>query len=466
MYKLEALAVKLGQRETATESERKLKFMIDYVADRWISESVEKGEFSTRNLSGKGLPGNRGALDLALYKLTAVRHLTHTVLESLPGSATDKSTIRDAFESFDSFRAQFGYPNDSTPKPARWTKLLGEGMQLFVALAAKTVYGLDHDGHLKQCLRNGKSFEECLEEGVLGEEYQTMKDVVEDKVADVLKEAEEQQAGSQCGSKRDFQIAMNVSDAQKAAEPQLLMKVNSMSECQKELLMNHELEAQRMTASSFELLVEKTTAKQIAEDLRNSEFGKVKGTGGEEGRYCFISYQSKLAGESTSLPHLRPPSLRNAASLPGGAHLKKMVQAVLQSRSPGGTDISEIHAGDCFVLGDAGKHGNNAALLTPFVDSNGATLVRSTKTLHANYDEEDIRARIPHFLIIKWNLSRPTINSLPPHTGCISCTFFRAGWAPCTPPPLGPLGWSTALAGGGGSGEQWHRQFLHEVYQQ
>ena len=116
---------------------------------------------------------------------------------------------------------------------------------------------------------------------------------------------------------------MNVSDAQKAAEPQLLMKVNAMSTCQKELLMNHELEAQRMAASSFELLVEKSTAKQIAEDLRNSEFGKVKGTGGEEGRYCFISYQSKLAGESTSLPHLRPPSLRNAASLPGGAHLKK-----------------------------------------------------------------------------------------------------------------------------------------------
>ena len=140
-----------------------------------------------------------------------------------------------------------------------------------------------------------------------------------------------------------------------------------------------------------EWLTEKATVKSMAEDIRNTAFGKVKGSPGEDGRYVIISYQPKLAAETTTMPHLRTPPLRNNAQLPGGAHYKRLIQAVVQSRSPADSDEcgEHIDPGDVFVVGDSGKHGNFAALMTPFVSDDGTYLTKVSKTFYVHYNEED-----------------------------------------------------------------------------
>ena len=66
----------------------------------------------------------------------------------------------------------------------------------------------------------------------------------------------------------------------------------------------------------------------MAEMLRNTAFGKVRGVPDEDGHYVLVSYQPKLAAEPAQMPHLRHrvPHLRNSPTMPGGAHFKKMIQ--------------------------------------------------------------------------------------------------------------------------------------------
>ena len=68
-----------------------------------------------------------------------------------------------------------------------------------------------------------------------------------------------------------------------------------------------------------------------------------------------------------------------------------MIQAVIASKEPADSDQCGdlIHDGDCFIIGDAGKHGNTNALMGVFADANGQHLQKITKTLYVQYDEED-----------------------------------------------------------------------------
>ena len=168
-----------------------------------------------------------------------------------------------------------------------------------------------------------------------------------------------------------------------------------MTEDEKAELHGYEKQAQARVGDATEWLVESPTVKGMAEAIRNTEFGKIRGQGDEDGRYVLISYQPKIAAEPTSMPHLRIPPLRNSPSLPGGQRYKKMIQAVIQSRQP--ADSGEcgvaLHHGDCFVVGDAERHGNTTALMSVFCTDEGAHLQKVTKTLYCHYSEENLHRR-------------------------------------------------------------------------
>ena len=190
-----------------------------------------------------------------------------------------------------------------------------------------------------------------------------------------------------------FAIAMNVSEVQKTPDPKTMMRINQMSLAEKDDLASYEKQALEKVGNSVELINECDTPKSMAEAIRNTEFGKVLGNPGEQGRYVVISYQPKVAGETTTQPQLRLPPLRNMPTMPGGAHYKKMIQAVLASRTPADVDGvgCAIHDGDVFIIGDAGKHGNHQALGAAFANPQGTQIPRTTKTLYAHYAEEDRR---------------------------------------------------------------------------
>ena len=66
-----------------------------------------------------------------------------------------------------------------------------------------------------------------------------------------------------------------------------------------------------------------------------------------------------------------------------------MIQSVMQCRYPSDSEaVLEVDGGDCYIVGDAGRHGNSAQLMSVFVDKEGKHVARTVKTLFAHYDEE------------------------------------------------------------------------------
>ena len=75
--------------------------------------------------------------------------------------------------------------------------------------------------------------------------------------------------------------------------------------------------------------------------------------------------------------------------MPGGAHLKKMIGAVIASRFDENAEGVELHEGDCYLLGDSGKHGNYISMMSAFCDPDGAAVAKTPKVLYVHYDQED-----------------------------------------------------------------------------
>eukprot|EP00959_Pyramimonas_sp_CCMP1952_P092669 1939437-Pyramimonas_sp.AAC.1 len=65
LYKIEVLAAKVGSKDTPSVTSEKFNWMIEYVLDRVKGGAMTASEFSVNGLAGKGMPGNKGLLDLA-----------------------------------------------------------------------------------------------------------------------------------------------------------------------------------------------------------------------------------------------------------------------------------------------------------------------------------------------------------------------------------------------------------------
>ena len=107
-------------------------------------------------------------------------------------------------------------------------------------------------------------------------------------------EAEEQEVASKQNgveAGETFSIAMNVSDLVKTPDSKIIIKLHALQPDQKQEVRNLERDALRVVGT-IELLVETPTAKQMAEDIRNTEFGKLRGLVCEEGRYVVTTYQN------------------------------------------------------------------------------------------------------------------------------------------------------------------------------
>ena len=92
---------------------------------------------------------------------------------------------------------------------------------------------------------------------------------------------------------------------------------------------------------------------ELADALRVSCTGKIRGKTPTHPGVVAIVYDSKMLGESTTHPHIRMPPV------PTG-HVAKMVGGVLQSREAPGDKVTAIHPGDMFFMLDAMKAGNQA----------------------------------------------------------------------------------------------------------
>ncbi len=161
-------------------------------------------------------------------------------------------------------------------------------------------------------------------------------------------------------------------------------------------LAKHEKDAVGAVEVGVQLVEEQNSSQSMAAVIKGTPVGKLRGT--SRGQVMII-YSVRLAGESTTQPHLRSPTLRNDPEAPGGAHYRKLVQGVLQARLELRDKTSDqdealaIDPGDCIVIADAGRHGNTAALLAVFKDEAMKPIPKTVRTLMVHYTEGAVEKR-------------------------------------------------------------------------
>ena len=105
----------------------------------------------------------------------------------------------------------------------------------------------------------------------------------------------------------------------------------------------------------------------------------------EQNQYTLIVHDIKVAGETTSRPHLRIPALQKH-----GAILKRHVGAVCRRV---GTE-KQVFNCDLHLLTDGSKHGLQAQLLNTFDLEGKKPLPKQSKCLLISIDEDSIKPRL------------------------------------------------------------------------
>ena len=111
-YKLDALARFVGKTSVKANADN-AAWCLESVLDLILDNHASAGEFSVRNLTGKGI-GNRGVFHLFLFKRDCMKHLLYTWLPTLKIHELDKSMIRDSLQSFSDYRLRAGFTDDGT----------------------------------------------------------------------------------------------------------------------------------------------------------------------------------------------------------------------------------------------------------------------------------------------------------------------------------------------------------------
>ena len=118
----------------------------------------------------------------------------------------------------------------------------------------------------------------------------------------------------------------------------------------------------------------------LTESLKNTVFDTTELEVGK-GHAC-IMYDTKLAGEASSMPHLRGPPFQQA-------RLRKMVSAISHCRG----DETGLQAGDLFCILDSGRTGNKPAFLASFQNPDGKAMEKVDTTYFITYDENSVAQR-------------------------------------------------------------------------
>jgi len=308
MYKLELLGRKANQASQSTaECKDKLLWMIQMVNDRFRAGMLQVGEASHRNLGGKGLPGNKGLLDLGLTKKDIKDRLLGQVLEGLPFAADSKATIRMLLMSYDAYREKFGYPNEPSSTVGGANKravigLLEVAARDFFKFAEQAIYLQDHDSCIKLGLKQGSSAAEILQSG-------TCAQILEGIVNAARNAAEASQPGGQNRGMQssptddaedklpEFHIALAFNPSMKQADPKLMMQINKLTDEGKEQLKAFETGITVQVDEGIEFISEDKleTAKAVCDAIKNTSFGKIVGVPCDLGGYVIILYNQKVA---------------------------------------------------------------------------------------------------------------------------------------------------------------------------
>ena len=114
VYKLETLYRKcstaMGKADTG-DCLHRMVWVLRAVFFLVSHDKMQRTALSVRNWSGKGCPGNKGTLDLLLFKYTVSFYIMDFI-ESASIGSKEKSKMREIFKDHESFVGAYGVPGD------------------------------------------------------------------------------------------------------------------------------------------------------------------------------------------------------------------------------------------------------------------------------------------------------------------------------------------------------------------
>eukprot|EP00969_Alexandrium_andersonii_P260593 11520902-Alexandrium_andersonii.AAC.1 len=113
------------------------------MADAVKCKFTTAAEFAIRGLTGRGM-GNKGTLDLFVYKFKLLNHLAGTFLDSQPFDPVTKTVYR-TLKTHAMWRAKFGYPGDKGVDKSRLGQL-GESGRMLMEVTEQAVSALPMTG--------------------------------------------------------------------------------------------------------------------------------------------------------------------------------------------------------------------------------------------------------------------------------------------------------------------------------
>ena len=329
--------------------------MLSAVNFRVRDGQLEAGETTIKGLSGRGQPGNKGLLDLVLMQYQLRTQFLNETLASLPIPAGTKDILRTALMNHAKFE------KEHTGNIA-WIGVLGKAAQIFQNLVRRLCFTTEFDFHLKRALKSQQSVAEVLQESPFAEILKSIVDATGAAASAASTDKAAASAAQNDGDADDsgddhsvacHQIALGINLATQEPEVDAQKAFSALRKIQKQQVKEFELEAMRLVDIGCQLLVEKPTTQEMANDIRATERATLRGSD-IDGYFLWV-YSPRVAGESTTQPRSRPPPLRSLGTQPGGNHIRKMLTAAMSSRHPAGENW-EIIDGDLFVISDGGRH--------------------------------------------------------------------------------------------------------------
>ena len=317
---------------------------------------TEAGECTIKGLSGRGLPGNKGLLDLVLYQWQLRTHLLNETLAALMVSPASKSKLRSAFSSYKSFEAEC-----RNTESIAWIGVLEKPAQLFQKMVQSCCFLSEYDPQIKRCIRSQQNIVEMLTEPPFDQMLSNITEAASaGTAAGSAARCSQQQNDAKMSEEEDddddanHTIALCTNLATNKPDDDAHAKFKSLKKENKKKIKEFEAEAMRLVQIGVELLIEKPTVAEMAADIKATERAELVGSPIDG--YCLWVYVPRVSGESKTQPATRIPPLRTSSTGPGGNHVRRMLTSVLSARMlAGASDSWEISPGDMFVVCDGGR---------------------------------------------------------------------------------------------------------------
>ncbi len=158
-YKLQDLIRAVGDNTGGT----KMLWVLDALRDLLIQGLAEPGEFSIKNLTGKGI-GNKGTVHVLMVKQQCMDYVTDELAEEMRLDVDTRARLRQMRAGgHDGARKNYlGGPITKADKT--WIGFLPPSGQLVIRFVSENVYGLTNDWAWKAAVKGGKSAKDAMEQ--------------------------------------------------------------------------------------------------------------------------------------------------------------------------------------------------------------------------------------------------------------------------------------------------------------